>query len=184
MITDMSRNGLAMARPYPFFAGAFATAAGAGVLAGRACTAAGGVISAEIWNTKDCTAEFLSSCFASLISTFWKYPDLFRAVMKFAIALQLFDRRDPLLQDHLLLFEHFNLLLGLFQIRLLRGQLLDFRVFFAELVLPGVIEKSKNQGAEHQSRANEHHRHRCSRVHRTPRGFRSNLSKKVYADHG
>src|SRR6266700_6133154 len=97
MITDMSRNGLAMARPYPFFAGAFATAAGAGVLAGRACTAAGGVISAEIWNTKDCTAEFLSSCFASLISTFWKYPDLFRAVMKFATALT--DAEEPSIES-------------------------------------------------------------------------------------
>src|SRR5260370_37912131 len=84
MITDMSRNGLAMAPPYPFFAGAFTAAAGAGVLAGRVCAAGGGVISADIWNRKVCTALLLSSCFVSLISTFWEYPALFLAVMDFA----------------------------------------------------------------------------------------------------
>src|SRR5260221_9600125 len=86
MNTDKSRK-LAMAPPYPFFAGAFAAAAGAGLFADLVCTAVGGVISAEIWNANDCTAVFLSSCFASLISTFWKYPERFSAVIKFATEL-------------------------------------------------------------------------------------------------
>src|SRR5213080_5372930 len=97
MITDMSRNGLAMASPYPFFAGAFAAAPGAGALAGLVCTAAGGVISAEIWNTKDCTAAFFSSCFVSLISTFWKYPERFSAVIKFATELT--DADEPSIES-------------------------------------------------------------------------------------
>src|SRR6266849_9001688 len=93
MITDMSRNGLAMAPPYPFFAGAFAAAAGAGALAGRVCAAGGGVISADIWNKKACIAVFFSSCLVSLISIFWKYPERFKAVMKFATELT--DAEDP-----------------------------------------------------------------------------------------
>src|SRR5439155_11842255 len=101
-----------------------------------------------------------------------------------AVALQLLDRRDSLLQDYLLFLEGLDLQLGLLQIRLLRRQSLDFRVFFVELVLPRVIEKSEYQGAENQSRADEYHRQRCSRVYRTPGGLWSNLSKKVYADHG
>ena len=34
-----------------------------------------------------CTAVFFSSCFDSLISIFWKYPERFNAVMKFATEL-------------------------------------------------------------------------------------------------
>ena len=98
--------------------------------------------------------------------------------------MQLLDRRDSLLQDYLLFLEGLDLQLGLLQIRLLRRQSLDFRVFFVELVLPRIIEKSKYQGAEDQSRADEYHRQRRSRVYRTPGGLWSNLSKKVYADHG
>jgi len=105
---------------------------------------------------------FFSSCFDSLISTFWKYPERFSAVIKFAtalidaeelpskaccpcgpfsvsqrfsvrdtvlatisssflpagaVALQLLDRRNSLLQDYLLLFERFDLQLVCFQIR-------------------------------------------------------------------
>src|SRR5882724_12087465 len=90
--TDMSRNGLAMVVPYPFLAGFAAGAAFVGVLAGLACAGdvapgCGGVISADNWKLNVCTAVFLSSCFVSLISTFWKYPDRFKAVMKFATAL-------------------------------------------------------------------------------------------------
>src|SRR2546427_12597992 len=73
MITDISRNGLAMAPPYPFFAGALAVAGGAAELAGRACTAGGGVISAEIWNRNVFTARFFSSFLVSLISKFLQY---------------------------------------------------------------------------------------------------------------
>ena len=62
-------------------------------LAGRACTAGGGAISAEIWNTNVCTARFLSSCLDSLISTFWKYPERFNAVMKFAT--ELMEAEEP-----------------------------------------------------------------------------------------
>src|SRR5580692_2231647 len=87
MITDISRNGLAMAPPYPFFPGAAGAAGGAVELAGRACAIGGGVISAVIENVKVCTERFLSSCLASLISTFWKYPERLRAVMKLATAL-------------------------------------------------------------------------------------------------
>src|ERR1700693_4773877 len=91
MNTDMSRNGLAMVVPYPFLAGAAAGAAFVGVLAGFGCAGAvgpvcGGVISADNWKLNVCTAVFLSSCFVSLISTFWKYPDRFKAVMKLATA--------------------------------------------------------------------------------------------------
>src|SRR6202795_4431111 len=91
MNTDMSRNGLAMV-PYPFLAGAAAGAAFVGVLAGFGCAGTvgpvcGGVISADNWKLNVCTAVFLSSCLVSLISTFWKYPDRFKAVMKFATAL-------------------------------------------------------------------------------------------------
>jgi hypothetical protein len=53
MITDMSRNGFAMAA-YPFFAGAGAAAAGPPVAldCGRGAIGAtcGGLISAESWN--------------------------------------------------------------------------------------------------------------------------------------
>src|SRR5579864_7009920 len=90
MITDMSRKGLAMVSPYPFFAGALAVGpAPPGVLAGLAAgvpAAAGpfGASSALIENIKVCTFWFLSSCLASLISTFWKYPERFSAVMKLA----------------------------------------------------------------------------------------------------
>ncbi len=80
--------------------------------------------------------------------------------------------------------ERLDLLLGLLQIRLLCGQFLYICVYAIELGLPGVIEKSENQRAENQSRADEYPRQRCSRVYRTPCGLRSNLSKKVYADHG
>src|SRR5580704_18710350 len=89
MNTDMSRNGLAMVVPYPFLAG---VAAFVGVLAGFGCDGAvgpvcGGVISADNWKLNVCTAAFLSSCLVSLISTFWKYPERFKAVMKLATAL-------------------------------------------------------------------------------------------------
>src|SRR5580692_5810190 len=92
MNTDMSRNGLAMVVPYPFLAGVAAGAAFVGTFAdlasaGGAGTICGGVISADNWKLNVCTAVVLSSCFVSLISTFWKYPDRFRAVMKFATAL-------------------------------------------------------------------------------------------------
>jgi len=64
-----------MVSPYPFFAGAFAVGpVPPGVLAGLAAgvPAAGpfGAISALMENRKVCTFKFLSSCFASLISTF------------------------------------------------------------------------------------------------------------------
>src|SRR5579863_5544361 len=92
MNTDMSRNGLAMVVPYPFLAGVAAGASFVGVLAGFACagddaTGCGGVISAVNWKLNVCTEVFLSSCFVSLISTFWKYPERFSAVMKLATAL-------------------------------------------------------------------------------------------------
>src|SRR5277367_3029767 len=92
MNTDMSRNGLAMVVPYPFLAGVAAGAAFVGTFAGLACaggavTGCGGVISADNWKLNVCTALGLSSCLASLISTFWKYPERLRAVIKFAIAL-------------------------------------------------------------------------------------------------
>ena len=69
-----------MAAPYPFFAGAgFAGAPVAGAFAGLACgapVASGpfGAISALIVNKNVCTFRCWSSCFASLISIFWKYP--------------------------------------------------------------------------------------------------------------
>src|SRR5689334_12483428 len=88
----MSRNGLAMVFPYPFFAGVLAAVAGVGAFAGRAC-GSGGAISAVIWNVNVWTARFLSSCFDSRISTFWKYPDRFSAVIKFATAL--IEAEDP-----------------------------------------------------------------------------------------
>src|SRR5258708_2353061 len=69
-------------------------------------------------------------------------------------------------------------------IRLLRGQRLDPGVFFIQLLLPGVIEESKNQRAKNQARANENDRKRGSRVHRPACGLRSNLSKQVYSNHG
>src|SRR5271167_4784496 len=92
MNTDMSRNGLAMVVPYPFLAGVAAGAAFVGTFAGFACaggavTGCGGVISADNWKLNVCTVVVLSSCLVSLISTFWKYPDRFKAVMKFATAL-------------------------------------------------------------------------------------------------
>src|SRR6266702_281909 len=104
-----------------------------------------------------------------------------------AVALQLLDRRHALLQNHFLLFEGFHLQLGLFQVCLLRLQPLDLGILIVQLFLPGVVEEPKNQGPENQSRANEHHGRHSSRVHRrhsTPCGPRSNLSKKVYANHG
>ena len=80
-----------MVSRYPFFAGAGGVViAGVAALAGFACAgafpAAGpdGAISALMVNRKVCTPAFLSSCFASLISIFWKYPLRFSAVMKFA----------------------------------------------------------------------------------------------------
>src|SRR5215467_683141 len=89
MITDISRNGFAMALPpYPFFAGAAVDCAGA--FAGLACPAPGPVveaISAVSLNVKVCNEVFFSSCLDSSISTFWKYPDRFIAVMKFATEL-------------------------------------------------------------------------------------------------
>src|SRR5713226_9938435 len=93
----MSRNGFAMACPYPFFAGA-EDEDGFGALADFACPAAGcptvaGAISAEIWKPNVCTPVALSSCFDSLISTFWKYPERFMAVMKFAT--ELMDEEEP-----------------------------------------------------------------------------------------
>src|SRR5580704_18657598 len=98
MNTDMSRNGLAMVVPYPFFAGVATGAAFVGTFAGFACaggaaTGCGGVISADNWKLNVCMALALSSCFASLISTFWKYPERFKAVIKFAIALT--DAEEP-----------------------------------------------------------------------------------------
>ena len=77
-----------MVSRYPFFAGT-AAVPGAGALAGLACAgafAAGpdGAISALMVNRNVCTPAFFSSCFASLISIFWKYPLRFSAVMKFA----------------------------------------------------------------------------------------------------
>src|SRR5215470_5856514 len=90
MITDISRSGLAIAL-YPFFAGAVDGAVVLPVgLPDARCAAApigGGVISAVSWNTYVCTAVFFSSCFDSLISTFWKYPERFSAVMKLATPL-------------------------------------------------------------------------------------------------
>jgi hypothetical protein len=64
-----------MAR-YPFFAGAAVLAGlttafgccGRGVI-GAIC---GGLISADIWNKNVCIPVLFSSCFVSLISTFWK----------------------------------------------------------------------------------------------------------------
>src|SRR5580704_10261922 len=94
--TDMSRNGLAMVVSYPFLAGFAAGAVLVGELAGLGCAGApacGGVISADNWKLNVCTALFLSSCLVSLISTFWKYPDRFKAVMKFATALT--EAEDP-----------------------------------------------------------------------------------------
>jgi hypothetical protein len=69
-----------MAPRYPFFAGvAGVVIPGVAALAGFACAgafAAGpcGAISALIVNRNVCTPAFLSSCLASLISIFWKYP--------------------------------------------------------------------------------------------------------------
>src|SRR5260370_31034563 len=89
MITAMSREGLAMVSPYPFFAGALAAGlvplgALAGLAGGVAPAGPFGAISALMENRKVCTCRFLSSCFASLISTFWKYPERFSAVIKLA----------------------------------------------------------------------------------------------------
>src|SRR5258708_7368945 len=89
MITDISRKGLAMVSPYPFFAGAFAVGpVPPGVLAGlpSGWPAARPFrrLFAFVGKQKVCTFKFLSSCFASLISTFWKYPERFNAVMKLA----------------------------------------------------------------------------------------------------
>src|SRR5579864_2246044 len=99
--TDMSRNGLAMVVPYPFLAGFAAGAVFVGELAGFGCAgvapACGGVISADNWKLNVCTAVFLSSCLVSLISTFWKYPDRFKAVMKFATALT--EAEDPSIES-------------------------------------------------------------------------------------
>src|SRR5450432_1466601 len=99
MKTDISRKGLAMAPRYPFFAGAAVLGTVcAGVLAGFACAApmvngAFGAISAVIENRNVSTAVFFSSCFASLISIFWKYPERFSAVMKFAT--EFIEAEDP-----------------------------------------------------------------------------------------
>src|SRR5258708_21178352 len=85
----MSRKGLAMVSPYPFFAGALAVGpVPLGVLAGFAAGAAAngpfGAISALIENRHVCTVWFFSSCLASLISTFWKNPERLSSVMKLA----------------------------------------------------------------------------------------------------
>src|SRR5580692_5064384 len=64
MNTDMSRNGLAMVVPYPFFAGVATGAAFVGTFAGFACAGGatftcGGVISADNWKLNVCTAVVL-----------------------------------------------------------------------------------------------------------------------------
>src|SRR5208282_666730 len=77
MITDMSRKGFAMVFPHPLFAGAAllgALCAGAlaGLVSGVAPAGPLGAISALMEKIKVWTAVFFSSCFDSLISTFWK----------------------------------------------------------------------------------------------------------------
>ena len=80
-----------MASSYPFFAGAALVGAPfAGKVADLVCGAVSGPlepISALMVNKKVCTAVFRSSCLDSLISTFWKYPERFSAVIKFATEL-------------------------------------------------------------------------------------------------
>src|SRR5258708_36076167 len=83
MITDMSRKGLAMVSPYPFFAGVLA-----GFAAGAAANGPFRAISALIENRNVFTVWFFSSGFASLILTFWKYPERVSAVLKVGTELR------------------------------------------------------------------------------------------------
>ncbi len=60
-----------------------------------------------------------------------------------AIALQLFDRADPLLQNLFLLFKSFHLQLDLFQFGLLRRQRLDSLGLIRQLRLPRMVRSRR-----------------------------------------
>ena len=82
-----------------------------------------------------------------------------------AVPLQLFDRVNSLLQNHLLFLKSLNLLFGLLQFRFLRLQGLDLVVLFGQLSLPGVVQEAENNQSHGCANANEHHGKRAAGVH-------------------
>jgi hypothetical protein len=89
-----------------------------------------------------------------------------------------------LLENLLLLIKGFDLLLDVLEIGLLGLQRLDLIVLGIELLLPRVEEKTKNENAEYEARANKQDGKRCPRIDRPARRLGPNLSEKVYANHG